>query len=180
MPHLILIGFISLLVGCTGLPDGIAPVSNFDVNRYTGQWFEIARLDNRFEKGLEGVTATYGIDSNGTISVINEGLSTEDGTYKRAEGSATWVDDPTVGHLKVSFFGPFYASYVIFELAPDYSYAFVTGHTRDYLWLLARTPDLPETIKMAFVAQATQLGFNLDDLIWVDQSVPKPVKHTSL
>jgi apolipoprotein D and lipocalin family protein len=180
MPHLILIGFISLLVGCTGLPDGVAPVSNFDVNRYTGQWFEIARLENRFEKGLEGVTATYDITPEGTISVINEGLSTEDGTVKRAEGRATWVDDPAVGHLKVSFFGPFYSSYVIFELAPDYSYAFVTGYSRDYLWLLARTPDLPETIKLAFVAQATELGFNLDDLIWVDQSVPKPVKHASL
>lgn len=155
------------LGGCTGVPDGIEPVAHFEQSRYLGTWYEIARLDHRFERGLTEVTADYSVYPDGSIRVINSGM---DGSGERvlAEGRALFVGSPEVGHLKVSFFGPFYGSYVVFELSEDYEYAFVAGYSRDYLWLLARTPTVSGVLRDRFIARAQALGFAVDALIWSD------------
>jgi len=158
-----------LLAGCTGVPDGITPVTNFEIKRYLGKWYEIARLDHRFERGMNQVTAEYRLRDDGGIEVINRGYLVEDGQWKTATGKAYLMDGSDTGHLKVSFFGPFYASYVIFELDyVGYEYAFVTSHDKSYLWLLSRTPAISEPVKQLFLDRARQLGFSTQDLIFVD------------
>ncbi len=160
----------TLLTGCTGLPEGITPVKPFDVNRYLGKWYEIARLDHRFERGLSRVFAEYSLNDDGSIRVINSGYSAKDAVRSQAEGKAQFVRGSDEGYLKVSFFGPFYGSYVIFELDPNYQYAFIAGNNRDYLWLLARTPTVSEALQEHFVQKAKALGFDTEKLIFVDQS----------
>uniref|UniRef100_UPI0035647773 lipocalin family protein n=1 Tax=Marinobacter sp. TaxID=50741 RepID=UPI0035647773 len=100
------VSVVILLAGCTGLPDGIDPVSDLDVERYQGTWYEIARLDHSFEEGLSNVTAEYSVQDDGSIRVINRGYSEEEGKWEEAEGRAVFVEDEANGHLKVSFFGP--------------------------------------------------------------------------
>ncbi|MFC1684758.1 lipocalin family protein, partial [Pseudomonadota bacterium] len=130
-----------LLTGCLGMPDTVKPVNNFELNRYLGKWHEIARLDHSFERGLEKITAEYSMRDDGGVSVINRGYSVEKDEWKVAEGKAYFVDDEDIGYLKVSFFGPFYGSYVVFEIDQEgYEYAFVSGPDRSYLWLLSRNP----------------------------------------
>lgn len=161
----------ALLTGCTGVPDGIEPVQKLDVERYLGTWYEIARLDHSFERGLSRVTADYARKNDGSLVVTNRGYDTEEGAWSEAEGHAVFVDDPTVGHLKVSFFGPFYSSYVIFELdQSDYDYAYVTGYNRDYLWFLSRTPTVGNEALAAFRERAGAEGFDLSELILVEQT----------
>lgn len=169
----ILVSALLLLVGCTGVPDGIDPVSGFDQERYLGTWYEIARLDHSFEEGLSQVTAEYTLNDDGSIRVINRGYHQADGQWQEAEGRALFVDNHSIGHLKVSFFGPFYSSYVVFELDEDYSRAYISGYNRNYLWLLSRTPQVSEEELEAFKSRATAAGFNLDELIIVDQSTPE-------
>lgn len=144
------------------------PVNDFDVNRYLGTWYEIARLDHRFERGLSKVSAEYSLLEDGNIRVLNSGFSDEKQELNTAEGIAKFVAEPNLGHLKVSFFGPFYGSYVVFELDDNYEYAFVSGYNKKYLWLLSRTTDLDSSIVEHFKARAEQLGFNTDELIYVE------------
>ncbi|MFW5823613.1 MAG: lipocalin family protein [Marinobacter sp.] len=169
----LIISVIALLAlaGCTGTPDGIEPVSGFEEQRYLGTWYEIARLDHSFEEDLSQVTARYSANDDGSIRVINRGYNDETGEWEEAEGRAVFVDDRDLAHLKVSFFGPFYASYVVFELdQADYSYAYVTGYDRDYLWFLSRTPEVSDQALEDFRTRAREEGFDLDELIIVDQS----------
>jgi len=156
------------LAGCTGIPAGITPVDNFEIDRYLGTWYEIARLDHSFERGLRRVTADYSPGEDGGVGVLNRGLSDE-GEWRSAEGKAYFVGPDNIGHLKVSFFWPFYASYIVFELDDQYRYAFVCGYNRSYLWLLARAPNVDEAVRQRFVQRATELGFATDQLIFVDQ-----------
>ncbi len=167
-----LISIIFISTGCTGIPGGIEPVQGLDITRYTGTWYEIARLDHSFERGLINVSATYTQRDDGGIDVLNRGYSPEDENWKEAAGRAYFVDSPGKGHLKVSFFRPFYASYVIFELDKDYNYAFVTGNSRSYLWLLSRTPQVRDAVKKRFEDRAGELGFNTQELIYVRQETP--------
>jgi len=162
---------LALLSACssTGVPEGIEPVQDFDVSRYLGTWYEIARLDHRFERGLEAVSAEYAQAPDGKIRVANRGWSTDDGEWQTVEGRARFEQDPGTAHLGVSFFGPFYGSYVVFELDPGYQQAFVTGNDRDTLWFLARTPTVSEADMTRFEQRAAALGFDLDPLIRVDQ-----------
>lgn len=164
------LGLLLLLGGCLGTPPGVEPVVNFDAQRYLGTWYEIARLDHVFERGLDGVTATYSFNDDGSVRVLNRGYRAEKSEWAQAEGVARFVDDESTGHLKVSFFGPFYASYVVFELDQDYEYAFVSGFNNNYLWLLARTPEVSGELKERFVRRAEELGFAVDELLFVDQS----------
>jgi apolipoprotein D and lipocalin family protein len=162
-----------ILTGCTGLPEGVQPVKNFDAARYLGKWYEIARLDHSFERGLDNVTAEYTIRDDGGLRIINKGYSAEDREWKEAEGKAYFVDDRNKGHLKVSFFGPFYSSYAVFELDNDnYQYAFVSGYNKSYLWLLSRTPEVSDEIVERFIKKSGELGFATDGLIFVDHKQP--------
>ena len=158
---------IVLLVSCTGLPDNVEPVSQFDTEQYLGTWYEIARLDHSFERNLERVTATYGLNEDGSISVLNKGFNTEKDEWRQAEGVAKPMGSSDIAHLKVSFFGPFYGTYAVFELADDYSHAFVSGYNTDYLWLLAREPDVSTEVRQRFINESQALGFDTSKLIWV-------------
>jgi apolipoprotein D and lipocalin family protein len=157
------------LSACTGLPEKITPVSPFEVSRYLGTWHEVARYDHRFERGLSQVTAHYSLRDDGGIRVLNRGYSREEGRWRSAEGRAYFVGEPNLGHLKVSFFGPFYGSYAIFYLDPSYQYAWVTGPNRDYLWLLSRTPSITPERKAELLGYAQAAGFAVEPLIWVEQ-----------
>ncbi|MGM0570638.1 MAG: lipocalin family protein [Pseudomonadota bacterium] len=171
MRALTITALVAAGAGCTGIPEGIEPVSGFSADRYLGTWYEIARYDHSFEEGLENVTAEYELNSDGSLKVINRGYSPEDGEWQEAEGKARFVEDEDKAHLKVSFFGPFYASYVVFGLDHDqYQYAYVTGYDRDYLWFLARTPTVSEQAMEDFRETARANGFDLDELIIVEQS----------
>ena len=167
MRYLLLVCWL-LLSGCLSVPDGVSPVQTFELDRYLGRWYEVARLDHSFERGLEAVTADYSLRDDGGIRVINSGRDIDSGEIQQAEGKAYFVQDSTIGHLKVSFFGPFYGSYVIFELDQiDYQFAFVAGNSTDYLWLLARTPEVSQDLISQFEKSALELGFDIDKLIFV-------------
>lgn len=157
-----------LLGGCVGVPDGVRPVENFELERYLGTWYEIARLDHSFERGLSSVTAEYRLRDDGGVRVVNRGYSEREREWKKAEGKAYFVGRTDQGHLKVSFFGPFYGSYIVFELDPDsYQYALVSGPDTSYFWILARRPEMDTELKERLIAKAAARGFRTDELIWV-------------
>jgi apolipoprotein D and lipocalin family protein len=162
---------ILLTGGCTGVPEGIEPVRGFDAERYLGTWHEIARLDHSFERGLEQVTATYSRRKDAGIAVLNRGFDPAKDVWKTAEGRAYFKSDPDVASLKVSFFGPFYGGYHVFELDPEYRWAMISGPNRDYLWILARQPQLPAEILGDLITKAQAAGFETDALIFPPPSV---------
>ncbi|MFP4532155.1 MAG: lipocalin family protein [Desulfobacterales bacterium] len=168
MHRIFLLTTLFFISGCLGIPDGIEPVDEFEVNRYLGKWYEIARLDHSFERGLSRVSADYALRDDGGIRVVNRGFSEKKNQWKQAEGKAYFVQSPDAGYLKVSFFGPFYGSYVIFELDKEkYQYAYVSGPNRNYLWLLARTPEIAQKRIDRFIERSRELGFDVDNLIFV-------------
>jgi apolipoprotein D and lipocalin family protein len=165
--------FMLMLAGCTGKPDGIDPVRPFDINRYGGEWFEIMRLDHRFERGLSNVTATYTLQRDGSIEVINRGFDREKCQWKDAEGRAVFQGDRDTASLSVTFFWPFAGGYHVFALdQQDYGWALISGPSRKYLWILARQPNLSADVRNRLVDQARSLGFPVDDLILVDHGKP--------
>ena len=158
------------LVGCLGIPDGVEPVQEFEIDRYLGTWYEIARLDHSFERGLSNVTAEYSMRENGGVRVINRGFKVDSNQWKEAEGKAFFVDDKSLGKLKVSFFGPFYGAYNVIALdKQDYQWSLVVGPDTDYLWILSRTPVLDKTVLDQLLGEAKSKGFNTDELIFVSQ-----------
>ena len=157
--------------GCISKPEGIQPVKDFRLDRYLGTWYEIARLPHSFEEGLTQVTATYSLAEDGSVKVINRGFDGEDNKWDEAEGKALFVEDEQTAHLKVSFFGPFYASYVVIALDEDYQYAMVTGPDRDYLWILSRNPSMQEDLLRSLVSKAEGLGYDTGKLIYVKQDM---------
>ena len=171
-PVAIAFAFAATLSGCARIPKGIEPVRGFEAERYLGAWYEIARLENRFERGLTHVKATYSPNEDGTIRVRNQGYDPAHWTWREAIGRAKPAGDPSVGRLKVSFFGPFYAGYNILELDPDYRHALVCGGSRGYLWILAREPHLPDATRDRLVSRARDLGFAADELLFVSQDNP--------
>lgn len=164
-----------MLVGCTGKPDNIEPVNDFDLSRYLGTWYEIARLDHSFERGLSNIQATYRLNSDDTVSVVNRGWNPKEKQWAQAVGTAKFVTRSDVGHLKVSFFGPFYGSYIVFYLDPNYSMALVTSYNQDYFWLLSRTPTLTPEQKKTAMEQAQKAGFDTSKFIYPNQT-PVPVQ----
>ncbi len=161
---------VFLLSGCVGIPNGIKPVDDFDINRYLGKWYEIARLDHSFERGLEAISAEYSLKDDGGVNVVNRGFNVEEKEWDEAKGKAYFVNDENTGHLKVSFFGPFYGSYIVFELGDDYEYSMITSSDKSYLWLLSRTAEIDTALKQHFIKTITDLGFDHGSLIFVDQT----------
>ncbi|MBL8259675.1 MAG: lipocalin family protein [Candidatus Competibacteraceae bacterium] len=159
------------LAGCAVAPPGdVTPVTGFDLDRYLGKWYEIARLDHPFERGLSNISATYSVRDDGGVRVLNRGYNDRAGAWKEAEGRAYFTSDPNIGSLKVSFFGPFYGGYHVIALDRSaYSYAMISGPNRDYLWILARSRQLPSAVLDDLLKQAKDLGFPADRLIWVRQ-----------
>ena len=159
-----------LLAGCLGYPKTVEPVKEFELKKYLGKWYEIARLDHSFERNLEQVSAEYSVREDGGVCVTNRGYSIKENKWNEAIGKAYFVRESDEGYLKVSFFGPFYGSYVIFELdKTDYQFAFISGSNESYLWFLSRTPTVSNEIKKRFKKRAKALGFKTEELIWVNQ-----------
>ena len=157
-----------LLTGCVSIPENIKPIDDFNIERYLGKWYEIARLDHSFEQGLTSVSAEYSLRSDGGLRVMNRGYSQKDNKWKEIEGKGYFVDRKDQGFLKVSFFGPFYGSYVVFDLdRENYSYALVSGPNKSYLWLLARSPRINDDLKKRLVDKAAARGFDTEKLIYV-------------
>ena len=160
-----------LLASCTSIPEGIKPVTDFNSDNYLGTWYEVARFDHSFERGLENVTATYTRRADGGIDVLNRGFNQTLDEWDEANGKAYFVGEQTEGHLKVSFFGPFYASYIVMAVDKEaYQYSLVTGPSRDYLWILARRPKIDQGELNKLLHFAEQQGFNTSELIWVKHS----------
>ena len=161
-----------LLSACTGIPKGIEPVRDLDAERYLGTWYSIVRLDHSFERRLTDVSAEYSLREDGRIRVVNRGYHPGKQEWREAEGVASFIEDDSVGRLRVSFFGPFYGGYNIIGLdTENYEYAMVSGPTRGYFWILARQPALSEETLDRLIAQAKVLGFAVDDLIFVEHGL---------
>lgn len=163
-----------VLGGCLSVPDGARPVENFELDKYLGKWYEIARLDHSFERGLSNVTAEYSLRDDGGVQVINRGFKTDADKWKEAEGKAYFVGEPSTGKLKVSFFGPFYGAYNVIALDKEaYQWSLVVGPDTSYLWILSRTPELDQEIVEQLLSKASSLGFDTEKLIWVNQQQQK-------
>lgn len=162
------------ILGCTGVPKGLEPVSGFDKDRYLGKWYEIARLDHSFERDLDNVSAVYTRNESGGLTVTNRGYNAKTGEWKQIEGRARFVGDETVGSLKVSFFGPFYGGYHVIALdRENYGYAMVAGPSRSYLWILSRTPSMDADNLSELINKAAEMGFDTADLIAVKHDQPE-------
>ncbi|MBS0858377.1 lipocalin family protein [Providencia rettgeri] len=155
--------FLSMLLlnGCSvKVPKDISPVEKFDLSRYLGEWHEVARIDNRFEKGLSKVSANYSLRDDGGVKVVNKGWDSENKKWKESIGKAYFVESSDVGALKVSFFGPFYGGYNIIKLDDNYQYSLVVGPNKDYLWVLSRTPTMPPELLKEYLSFASSYGFD--------------------
>jgi apolipoprotein D and lipocalin family protein len=160
-----------LLTGCKTYekPAKVTPVENFQLSEYLGTWYEIARLEHKFEKGMEAITATYSLREDGGVKVLNKGYRTAEKEWNDAEGKAYFVGDSDKGFLKVSFFGPFYGSYIVMDT--DYkTYTMISGPDLSYFWILARTPTLEKETLERLLVKAKEAGFDTSVLIYPDQS----------
>lgn len=166
----LLLALLGLSACSTAPPEGAAPVTPFDINRYQGKWFEIARLDHSFERGLSDVSANYRLLADGGVEVINRGFDAARNEWREATGRALFTGDANRASLKVSFFGPFYGGYHVVALDQQhYRWAMVIGPSRDYLWILARDKQLPDDVSEQLIGRARALGIDTQKLIWVEQ-----------
>lgn len=143
----------------------VTVVTPFDLNRYLGRWYEIARLDFHWEKNLINTTAHYSLNRDGSVKVVNQGWNVKKEEWEIAEGKAKQKTKKT-GALKVSFWGPFYDEYNVVEVTSDYQYALVFGKNTDYMWILSREKTIPDLIKQLFLLKAESFGYNTDKLVW--------------
>lgn len=170
MTKFLLACMATLLAACSPLPPkGIEPVSPFALERYLGKWYEIARLDHSFERGLSDIQAVYSLNPDGSVRVLNRGYDVERKAWREAVGRAVFTCSPDQGALKVSFFGPFYGGYNVIALDPAYRWAMVMGPDRSYLWILSRDRKLAEPVREMLVQKARAVGIDTDKLIWVSQ-----------
>lgn len=161
------LGFLALLNSCASIPKKAKAVENFDINRYLGTWYEIARFDFRFEKDLDNVSAQYSLNKKGNVIVLNSGFNYKKAEWKKADGLAKFRGNKDVAELKVSFFGPFYAGYNVVALDENYQYALIAGKDLDYLWILSKTKSIPEEVKSNYLRIAEEIGYDTSKLIWV-------------
>ena len=155
-------------------PPDIHPVENFDLSRYVGKWYEVARIEHRFERGLQRSQAEYGLLQDGSIQITNRGYDPKREEWKISHGKATPTLAPDIAALKVSFFRPFYDGYNVVALDKDYEWAMVIGSKLDYFWILSRQPSLPEGIGDRLLHQATLLGVDTQKILWVHQDGVNP------
>ena len=159
------LGFLS---SCSSIPKGVTAYKPFEKERYLGKWYEIARIDFKYEKDLNNTTAEYSINSDGTIKVNNQGYNTKTNEWQQAIGKAKFIGSDTIAMLKVSFFGPFYSGYNVLAIDDEYKYALIAGESTKYLWILSREVNIPEEIKNKYLKIAKEIGYNTDDLVWVE------------
>jgi apolipoprotein D and lipocalin family protein len=166
--------FLIVLASCSAsIPMGAEAVSPFDVERYLGKWYEIARIDFKHERGLNNTTAEYSLKQDGSIKVDNRGYNVEKQEWEQAIGKAKFVDDKNLARLKVSFFGPFYSGYNVIAIDDNYQYALVAGQDLDYLWILSRSIEIPEDIKNSYLEIAKGVGYDTNRLLWIEHNDPQ-------
>jgi apolipoprotein D and lipocalin family protein len=170
IPTVLIVLTAIVFTSCATIPESAEAVSPFNKEKYLGTWYEIARLDFKYEKDLNNTTANYSINPDESIKVVNKGYNYVKDEWTEADGKAKFVDSDTIAKLKVSFFGPFYSGYNVIALADNYNYALVAGKNLDYLWILSRETTIPEDIKQDFLNQAKAIGYNIKDLIWVEHT----------
>ena len=173
MKNLIEMGFTGLIVlltlgSCGTIPKGVRAVQPFDKEKYLGKWYEIARMDFRFERNLNNTTANYSVNKDGSIKVDNRGFNYKEQQWKQAIGKAKFVGKEDIAMLKVSFFGPFYSGYNVIALDKEYKYALVSGKSLSYLWILSRETTIPDDVKQNYLEMAGNLGYNTSSLVWVE------------
>lgn len=172
LPYILLsagaIAAITLLSSCASKPPKAEPISNFEVNNYLGKWYEIARIDFKFERNLNNTTATYSLNKNGSVKVVNRGYNVVKKKWKESEGKAKFRHTRDEGAMKVSFFGPFYSGYNVLAIDKNYKYALVGGKNLDYLWILSREKTIPDNIKKAYLSKVQSIGYDTNRLLWVE------------
>jgi apolipoprotein D and lipocalin family protein len=166
------LGFLGLLFfsSCSvGIPEGAKAVQNFKAEKYLGKWYEIARFDSRFEKNLNQVTAEYSMKDANSFQVKNRGYKYTKNKWSEVIGEAKFVNQPTEGRLKVSFFKPFWGGYNVIDIDEDYQYALIAGNDLSSMWILSRQKTIPESYKQRFLEKAKSLGYKTENLVWVKQ-----------
>lgn len=153
------------------IPKNAEPVTPFDLEQYLGKWYEVARLDNRWERNLSDVTAEYNVMEDGRVQMINSGYNYKKEQWVRSEAVAQFVGDPNTAALEISYFGPIFSSYNVIAIEGDYEYALVVGRNTKQCWILSRTKELPEEVRARFVTEAMNVGVRVNNLIWVDHSM---------
>jgi apolipoprotein D and lipocalin family protein len=164
-----------LLAGCAHTPEGppLRTVESVDVKRYMGRWYEIATIPMSFQKGCVGVTADYTLRPDGEVDVVNTcRKETLDGPERSVKGKA-WVVDPSNAKLEVQFFWPFHGSYWIIDLDPAYGWAVVGHPSREYLWILSRTPQMDPATYDGILARLRGQGYDVSRLVKTAQ-LPGP------
>lgn len=156
------------------IPPGVEPVENFDLHRYLGKWYEVARIEHSFEKGLQRTQAEYSLSHDGALLVTNRGYDPKRGEWKISHGRAKPTIAPDIAALKVSFFGPFYSGYNVVAVCKDYKWAMVIGSKLDYFWILSRSPSLPDGVEDRLMQQARDLGVDTQKVLWVHQDGVNP------
>ena len=141
------------------------PVASLDLDLYLGNWYEIARFDHSFERGVNYAVAHYMLKDNGMVEVVNSGI--RDGEARKSVGKAKLTETP--GLLRVSFFGPFYSDYRVLMISSDYRFALVGSGSDKYLWILSRTPEMDGNELAMVLDEARRRGYDTDKLIWVEQ-----------
>ena len=165
---IMILSFVSIVFSaCSTIPKGAVAVTPFNKEQYLGKWYEIARLDFKFERDMNNTTAEYSLNDDGTIRVSNQGYNYVKEEWKQAIGKAKFVGDDNVAKLKVSFFGPFYSGYNVIALDDDYQYALVAGKNLKYLWILARQTTIPDDVRQRYLKIAEEIGYDTAALIWV-------------
>lgn len=171
------LGALALLVSCTAIPETATPVGNFDIRKYLGTWYEIARFDFRFERNMDNTMAQYSLNKNGNVMVLNSGYDFKKTEWRSAKGIAKFRGDETRAALKVSFFRPFYAGYNVIALDDNYRYALVAGKNLDYLWILSREKSIPAPVKEQYLRIAREVGYDTSRLIWVKHDKISPFEN---
>ncbi len=158
--------------GCSACRSTIdtTTVSELDLERFMGKWYEIARFDHSFERGLVGCTADYSIQSDGIVQVVNSGYKENfNGKFKQSIGKARRPNASVPGQLEVSFFLWFYSDYNVLYLSPDYDYVLIGSSNDKYLWIMSRTPQLNPDVQRKLLDFAKERGYDTEKLIWVPQ-----------
>lgn len=169
-----LVGIVAVGLGSARAepPAGVEPVRPFDVNRYAGKWYEIARLDHRFERDLTNVTAEYQVRTDGSVGVTNRGFNPNSCQFEERQGTARFTGPTDTASLEVSFFWPIFGGYYVFDLGSRYEYSMISGPDRSYLWILSRTPEMSRATLSRLVGKARAAGFPVDQLTYVSQAKP--------
>ena len=174
---ILIVSITTLFSSYASIPKNASPVENFDVDKYLGSWYEIARFDFRFEKDMNNVMAQYSLNEKNNVTVLNSGYNYKKEEWVSANGVAKFRGDKNKAALKVSFFGPFYSGYNVIALDDDYKYALVAGKSLKYLWILSREKSIPEEIKTAYLKIAQEVGYDTSKLIWVEHNMKSPFEN---